>query len=360
MFGYLSVSDMSSVVLVCSDFAEIARANSTALWRAQLLRRPWRAPLPRKSSRSLREYYRWKASETARNWREGRANFSCLWGHTGFVVSLHFDENVLATGSTDQTIKIWDIHGTRKELATLTGHESIVYQVELQKNGLLASCASKSVRMWDIETGINTISAPTAHAAYDLKTNGWGELMVAHHDGSFRHLDFRVPGFEVSRSVQHKEAAVCLVWDLDRYVITGSVDKTCKVHDRRMNGTVASFAKHRKAVTSIAWEGPGSAVVTGSLDKTVRLWNAQTGKAIRKLAGNQGHTESVTAVMVHGRRLVTGSNDRTLRLWSTKGRLIQTWGGFSGDVFSLQFSQNLMVCGSVRTANVWDFEALER
>ncbi|KNC53174.1 F-box/WD repeat-containing protein 11 [Thecamonas trahens ATCC 50062] len=365
VFEYLPTSDLRSLPLVCKRFAEMMRNYSNQLWRAVLQRQPWRETLPRKSSRNLREFYKFKTLETTRNWREGRCVFTCLWGHTDYVCCLNFDDKVLASGSMDTQIRIWDIHGDRSCVAVLEGHEGTVHQVRLQKDGTLASCSGdRTVRVWDLNTQQQVLSHTLMSSnsgtcpVYDLKSNGWGELVVACHDGSFRFLDTRVPGLEVSRVLEHTGSVLCLEWDRDRYVVTGGTDKICRTFDRRMNASLCTFAKHRRACTTIAWDGPGSNVISGSFDRTVRLWSWSTGKGIKKLTG---HTESISCVQVHRKRMVTGSNDRTLRLWSLKSnRCIQTFGGFSGDVFSLQFSQSLMVNGSCRTINVWDFEALER
>ena len=55
------------------------------------------------------------------NWKYGRCSTKILTGHTNGVMCLQFDDNILATGSYDATIKIWNIE-TGKEIRTLRGH----------------------------------------------------------------------------------------------------------------------------------------------------------------------------------------------------------------------------------------------
>jgi WD40 repeat protein len=59
--------------------------------------------------------------------------------------------------------------------------------------------------------------------------------------------------------------------------------------------------------------------LTGGDDKTIRLWDVASGKELHKF---QGHTESVTCVTfsADGRRALSGSLDRTVRLWGLPGR----------------------------------------
>jgi WD40 repeat protein len=65
----------------------------------------------------------------------------------------------------------------------------------------------------------------------------------------------------------------------------------------------------------VAFSSDGKRIVSGSDDKTLRLWDATTGQPIGPPL--QGHTESVTSVAFSpdGRRIVSGSDDNTLRLW---------------------------------------------
>jgi WD40 repeat protein len=68
-------------------------------------------------------------------------------------------------------------------------------------------------------------------------------------------------------------------------------------------------------------------VVSGSNDKTVRVWDLETGLGERRL---EGHTDEVTAVVVtpDGRRAVSGSEDKTVRVWDLeRGRALACFSG---------------------------------
>jgi WD40 repeat protein len=77
----------------------------------------------------------------------------------------------------------------------------------------------------------------------------------------------------------------------------------------------------------VALHADGRRAVTGSDDKTVRVWDLDTGACLRTL---QGHTGSVWSVALHadGRRAVTGSDDKTVRVWDLDtGACLGAWCG---------------------------------
>lgn len=70
-------------------------------------------------------------------------------------------------------------------------------------------------------------------------------------------------------------------------------------------------------VTTVAISPTGDYVSAGSLDKSVRVWDAQTGLLIERLDGIEGHKDSVYSVAFapNGRSLVSGSLDKTIKMW---------------------------------------------
>src|SRR6187200_1550308 len=76
-------------------------------------------------------------------------------GHTNFVRSLAYspDGKTLASGSEDETIKLWDVK-TKKEQATLKGHAAGVWSVTYSPDGKTLASGSKdgTIKLWDVKT----------------------------------------------------------------------------------------------------------------------------------------------------------------------------------------------------------------
>jgi F-box/WD-40 domain protein MET30 len=100
-------------------------------------------------------------------------------------------------------------------------------------------------------------------------------------------------------------------------------------------------------------------VMTGSFDKSIRVWDLTTGKHLRTLTG---HSRCVRALQFDDAKLVTGAMDNTLKIWNYHtGQCIRTLEGHTGGVLSLDFvDSRLMASGSTdNTIRVWNFEAGE-
>ena len=103
-----------------------------------------------------------------------------------------------------------------------------------------------------------------------------------------------------------------------RYVVSGSYDRTLRVWELATGETKRTLQGHTREVRAVAVTPDGRYVVSGSWDKTLRVWDLATGETKRTL---QGHTGEVSALAVtsDGRYVVSCSwHDRTLRVWDLK------------------------------------------
>ena len=79
-----------------------------------------------------------------------------LRGHSDCVFALAFNSNelILASGSRDNTIKLWDIVDGEC-IQTLSGHEAFVFSVAFNHDGTRIASGSYdgSIKIWDIKTG---------------------------------------------------------------------------------------------------------------------------------------------------------------------------------------------------------------
>ncbi|KAK5709559.1 hypothetical protein LTS12_028070, partial [Elasticomyces elasticus] len=95
------------------------------------------------------------------NWKYGRCSINRFTGHSNGIMCLQFEDNILATGSYDATIKIWDTE-TGEELQTLRGHESGIRCLQFDDTKLISGSMDLSLKVWNWRTG-ECISTYTGH-----------------------------------------------------------------------------------------------------------------------------------------------------------------------------------------------------
>ncbi|KAM4835992.1 dynein assembly factor with WD repeat domains 1 isoform 2-T2 [Thomomys bottae] len=140
--------------------------------------------------------------------------------------------------------------------------------------------------------------------------------------------------------------------------ITGSYDRTCKVWDTTSGEELHTLEGHGNVVYTIAFNNPyGDKIATGSFDKTCKLWSAETGKCYHTF---RGHTKEIVCLSFNPQSTVvaTGSMDRTAKLWDIEnGDEVFTLTGHLAEVISLSFdtSGNRIITGSFdHTVAAWD------
>ena len=140
--------------------------------------------------------------------------------------------------------------------------------------------------------------------------------------------------------------------------ITGSYDRTCKVWATSSGDELLTLEGHKNVVYAIAFNNPfGDKIVTGSFDKTAKLWNAETGQLYYTFVGHA--TEIVClAFNPQGTIVATGSMDNTAKLWDVEGgRELHTLLGHTAEIVSLNFNTSglLIITGSFdHTVKVWE------
>src|SRR5688572_9451793 len=114
---------------------------------------------------------------------------------------------------------------------------------------------------------------------------------------------------------------------------------------------------HIAELRSVAFSPDGGRIVTGSGDRTAKVWDAATGKELLTLRGHSAAIESLS-FSPDGQRIVTGSSDQMSMVWdSAKGRELRTLHGHNAQIWSVAFSpdgQRIVTGSGDRTARVWE------
>lgn len=186
------------------------------------------------------------------NWKYGRCSIKVFKGHTNGVMCLQFDDNILATGSYDATIKIWDI-ATGEEIRTLRGHTSGIRCLQFDGSKLISGSIDHTVKIWNLRSG-ECMSTYTGHS-----------------DG--------VIGL-------HFDSAL---------LATGSMDHTIKVWNFEDKSTFV-LRGHTDWVNAVRVDSASRTCLSASDDSTVRLWDLDSRTCIKTFEGHVGHVQQVVTL----------------------------------------------------------------
>mgnify|MGYP001187721544 CR=1 FL=1 len=147
-----------------------------------------------------------------------------------------------------------------------------------------------------------------------------------------------------------------------RWLASGSNDKTIKLWDTESGALQQSLEGHSNGEEIVAFAPDGSKLASGSHDNTIKLWDITSCELLNSLQGHSSYVSSVS-FSTDGRRLASGSYDKTIKLWdSESGALLQTLVGHHDYVTSVAFSPDgrELASGSWdNTIKLWDITSGE-
>jgi eukaryotic-like serine/threonine-protein kinase len=209
-------------------------------------------------------------------------------GHTNVITSLayHPDKNILASGSYDQTVKLWNLD-TGDEIVTLRDHTDSVNSVAFSPKGdrLASAGHDLGIRIWD-------------WAAYTNDPVNSVQKLLG-HDGPVTSVAFHPDGLMLASGSRDRTVKL---WNL----ATGRADKT-------LNG-------HEDVVESIAFHPSGKLLISGGGRANQRgevlLWDVEAGKV---WLSHYGLSDRILQVSVsRDGKVAAAGADGMLRIWNQK------------------------------------------
>lgn len=254
----------------------------------------------------------------------------CLWdikkeavvatflGHSQAVKSVVFSPNgtTLASCSDDRTIKLWNVNKCQ-EISTFQGHSNAVKSLAFSPDGTILASGSwdKTIKLWNLKTGVlkQTLTGHNLQITAVAFSDCGQFLASASFDRTVRLWDLSSGLSSTLKGHDWAVSAVAFSPD-SKMIATGSEDNKVMLWDVKTGKAINTFSGHSWSVVSVAFSRDGETLFSGSWDKTIKLWNLKNGEEIATLIG---HLDSVCGVVVSpdGEMIASGSKDRTIKLW---------------------------------------------
>ena len=210
---------------------------------------------------------------------------SILRGHTDGVLALHLDGKLLASGSADSTVRVWDYE--KKECKVFRGHKDWVNTVHITGGGkwLFSGSDDTTIRLLDIESG-DLVSTFSGHI-------GQVQCVVP------------VPSTMITSESEH----ALQLNGLPEYILSSSVDSMIKLWHVPTGTCKKTLFGHAGGVWNIAVDS--LRLISGSQDGLVKVWDVESEKCHTLV----GHVGAVTCVGVSEERGFSGGEDGEVRVW---------------------------------------------
>ncbi|AUB39758.1 putative ATPase, archaeal AAA+ ATPase superfamily [Nostoc flagelliforme CCNUN1] len=272
--------------------------------------------------------------QTVKIWRPDGTLLQTLKGHTDAVTCVSFspDGQTLASASLDKTVQIWRKNRVTGEFdpkpyKTLKGHKDWVYSVNFSPDGELLATGSKdkTIKLW--------------------RKDGSLVKILRGHQGWVNWVNFSPDG---------------------QFMASSSDDKTVKIW-RRDGSLVKTLQGHQQGVVVAVFSPNGKLLASTGRDKTVILWRRENNTTkdgfdflpYKTLRQHNGTVWSLS-FSSDSKKLASTGEDNTINLWSITGSLLKTFKGHSDAVVSIAFSPNnkFLASGSYdKSVKLWSLDA---
>lgn len=291
-----------------------------------------------------------------------------LYGHGNSITAIAVspDGQLLASGSSDRSVKIWDLM-TGELLHTFEGrgfwmgdgHRDRISGLTFSPDNysIFSSSDDGTVKEWDLTTFklVMTLSVQSwATSALAISHDGW-VIASGGTDGVIHLWDLETRD-SIAALTQHTDQITALLLSPDdRLLVSSSYDKTIRLWDFKTDDLVATLKGHVDRVTAIALTPDGRTLLSGSADKTVKIWTFPRGEQHKVLAAH-GDQVNCLAIDPDGVLFASGSEDGSLTIWDldSADRLCTVRHAWGVNAIAFSPDGELLISGSAdETIKIW-------
>ena len=259
--------------------------------------------------------YSGSTDETIRKWNiTSHAQEIIFRGHEGSITAIAVDARWMCSGSSDTTMRLWDKH-TGQQVRTIYGHNKSVLSIDLGHTWMLSGSADEEVRVWAItEKSKHTTTVDCRNRLIGHETVitcvKYSKLEIISADVQGRIFIWWMKTGQVIRKIQAHESAIkCIQFDAV-HIVSAGIDHCVDVIDIATGEVVQKLRGHEGAVIAVAFDS--TRIVTAGGDNTLRYW--QWGK--KTLPQDKFHVLNSGESLVTVSKMYPGTSVDELMVWN--------------------------------------------
>jgi len=268
-----------------------------------------------------------------------------------FALAFSRDGSTIATGGGFKDVRLWNATTGQPIGSPLKGHQGAIKALTFSPDGSLLATASqdKTVRLWSLPDG-HPMGTFLGHQdeVNAVAFNPDGKTLVsAGGDHTIRVR--QVPGGQLVRQLDGGCAVAALAFAPGgKTFVSGGDDNLIHLWEVGNWQEARKLRGHEQSVISLLFTPDGKALVSGDLGNTIRLWDVAAGVETRQIARRLGDADAL-ALSPDGHTLAAGGTNNTVRRWDITGKELPVGSGNQAGVVSIALAPDgkLLASGSV-------------